>query len=483
MNRRCRLMGRAGRWAALVGLALLLVPMAPARAAAAEISQYEGRAEGSVMRFLAHMPYTGVPLTVTGGAFDSTVVGNSLPEGLATAGSFPVPAGSSFPLLVPQELPAQIRDTLRGMDFTNTPNYCQAAYPPAKPGLDEGNCGGPQQGDGSAPFTAAIAHGHAKVTGDLDQPLDTRSLAESQGVDVTIPALQVVVHEAWSEAVSALNSSGVPQGELRAEAGMIDLLGGKVKLGNILSETTVVDDGTAAGQAAKTTFSLGSATVMDVPVHVGEDGFTVASQQLGGDSTKSLTEALNKSAGIQGFSMRLFPAPPVSNQNGLLSAESGGVEISYIAEKPIPAHIIQRYGYTSASVTALSMSSAGDTDSSSVATSVARAHARGGMAAASEERGPTSVATVEPPSGGDGPLATSPPSFDAPSSAGAAGGQGQGGTAPGVVTSSAAGEQARLGESLMAAQRLDPDRLRILYLGLAVLLIACPVAFRLRRAI
>jgi hypothetical protein len=467
---------RAGRGAVLAGLVLLVLPTVPAHADVSSLAQYEGRAEGSIMRFSAHMPETGVALTVTGGAFDSTVLANSLPEGLATAGTFPVPAGSSFPLLVPQELPEQIRDTLRNIDYTNTPNYCQAVYPPAKPGLDDGTCGGPKQEDPSAPFTAAVANGHARVTGDLNQPLDTRAQAVSRGVDVSIPALQVTVHQAWSEAISGLNSAGVPQSQSRAQTGMIDLLGGKVQLGDILSQTTVVNDGTVADQAARTTFSLGSAMILGVPVHVGEDGFSVATQAMGADSARSLADALNKSANVQGFSMRLFPAPPVTNQNGLLSAESGGIEVSYLADKPVPIFVVQRYGYTSASMSALTLQSA-DEVGGTTTTMHTSAMAHGVPAVPSQALAETVPSSPE--SAATGLDAGGAPS--APPTQGdqrpATGGE------PGATTGSSSGDPARLNENMLAAQPLDANRLRDVYLALAVLLIACPVAFRLRRAI
>jgi hypothetical protein len=489
---------RAARTAPVVALTLLLLPAVPARAGG-DIAQYDGRAKASVMSFTFHMPEAVFPFIIEGGSFDSTVQATSLPQGVATAGVFPVPASTGFPLLISSKLPQAVQDALRSIDYTNTPVYCQAVWPPAKPGLDEATCGGPQNTSPAANF--ATANGHVKTTGDFEQPLQTQSLAQSRAEDLTIPTLQATVHEASSEAVSGLNSAGVPQSQARADADLVELLDGKVKLRQITSETTVANDGTTAGRSARTAFSLGSATILGVPVHIGQDGFTVATQPVGGDATKSLTEALSKSADINGFSIQLFPAPPVNTENGVLSAGSGGVQISYNTEKPTPAHIVQRFGYTSASVGTLTMASdvdsgitpsgdstvaggptlpaptASDVDSGimpSSASTVAAGSPRP-VPSPSISTVPTSDLVAEP-SPTDSPLESS--SLASPDGGGAAGMALAAGT-----TGRDAAAQTFLATRSAAAQTLDPGRMRYLYAALALFLVAVPVLFRVRRTI
>ena len=500
MDQSLRLGAVQVRWAArrapVVALTLLLLRPVPA-GAAGDIAHYDGRARASVMSFSFHMPDAVFPFTIEGGSFDSTVVANSLPQGFATAGVFPVPVASSVPLLINSKLPQQVQDALRSIDYTNTPNYCQAVWPPAKPGLDEATCGGPQT---AAPApSSATANGHVKTTGDFAHPLETRSLAQSRGEDLAMPTLQATVREASSEAVSGLNSAGVPQSQARTDAHLVELLDGKVKLHQISSETTVANDGTMAGRSATTAFSLGSATILGVPVHIGQDGFTVATQEVGVDATKSLTEALSKSADINGFSIRLFPAPPVTNLNGVLSAESGGVEIAYNSEKPTPAHIVQRFGYTAASMGTLTMvpDVAPESPSSSDPT-VATGPPRPVPTASDVESGSPSssdptVATGPPrrvPATPVGPLPTSdlvaersPTDAQSESSALPPGGGGAAETGVAAGTTVPGTTRTYLAERSAAAQTLDPDRVRYLYTALAVFLVAVPVLFRVRRAI
>jgi hypothetical protein len=490
-------MGKSLRVGVVVALLFLLLPAAPA-GAAGDIVQHDSRARASVMSFLFHVPDAVAPFIIEGGSFDSTVFANSLPQALATAGVFPVPAASSFHVFISSKLPQPVQDALKSIDYTNTPVYCQAVWPPAKPGLDEATCGGPQNTQPAA--SSATANGYVKTTGDFEHPLETRSLARSRGEDLTIPTLQATIHGASSEAISGLNSAGVPQSHARVDASLVELLDGKVKLRQISSETTVVNDGTTAGRSASTAFNLGSATILDLPVHIGQDGFTVATQSVGGDATKSLTEALSKSADISGLSIRLFPAPPATMVNGVLSAESGGVEIAYNAAKPTPARIVQRFGYTSAGVGTLTTAadvdpgSAPSSDSTVASDSIRPAPTASDVEPGSALSSDSTVAAGLRRQVPAAPIASVPAAdlislrspTDAPppsSELASPGGEAAGAGAAAGTTGPSPASRAFLADRSAATQTLDPGRVRYLYAALALFLVAVPVLFRLRRAI
>jgi hypothetical protein len=456
-----------------------------------------------VMSFTFHIPQI-VPLTIVGGAFDSSALANSLPQGFGTAGVMPVPAASSAGILVPREVPQlgtpvppEVHKAFTSFDYTNTPNYCQAVFPPSRKGLDEAHCGGPAQEDPALGFTSATMNGHVIATGDFDDPLKTRTVAESRGEDATVPGLQARFRNASSQAVVALNDDGIPQSQARAEATAVELLGGMVKLSNVTSESTVVNDGTEQGATGATAFNVGSTSILGVPVRLSPEGFTVIDPAAPAVDAKALTDAVNKAANVSGFSMRMFPASPVKVDQGVVTAESGGVEISYGVDKPTPARVVQRYGYTVASLSAL----AGDpltvdTEAGSFAEDGPSGGGDGSSggtpdAAATAWPGTSDQATIGtvPLNGPAPPVADmwSPQAGSADFALGgdfetAAPAPGDGSTTD-VGSTQAAGppgeHQPQLTETRLIAT-LDPGRLRGVYLALAVLLFGAPLVLRLR---
>jgi hypothetical protein len=364
--RRLRQHHRLGRCVALVTtmLGALLGHLGVARAA--EFSFYEGSAQGSVMSFVFHAPQAVFPFSIVGGALESTVQSAATPQAFGVAGIFPVPLASSAGLIVPQvvpilgtPIPEDVRDAFKSFDFTNTPYYCQAAFPPVTEGGDETYCGGPAQRDTALGFTSATANGHVRASGDFEQPLRTRTLAESRAEDASVPGLQATVRKASSRAVSGLNGDGVPQSEARAEIGLVDLLGKAVTLRDLTSDTAVTSDGTTKGTAGSTHLTLGSASVLGIPVVISPEGFTLAGQALPGVTPQSLAEMVNKAAHVQDFSLRLVPAQPVADDKGIISAQSGAVELSYTTGTPTPLRVIQYFGHTRASLNTLAMDAQG----------------------------------------------------------------------------------------------------------------------------
>jgi hypothetical protein len=351
----------AARRLTAIAAALLLCVLPTPSAGAVETSYWDGRAEASVMSFSFLMPEVAIPLTVSGGALQSTAQATATPQGFGTAGLFPVPLASSAGLVIPQVIPVlgtpipkEIQDSLKGFDFTQTPIYCQATFPPVAEGRDEAFCGGPAQQESGLGFTAATANGHVRTTGDLDRPIETKTLAESRAQEAKIPSLQAEIFGGSSEAVSGLNGDGLPQSQARARIASLKLLGGIVTLGNVVSETKVASDGSAEATAGSTHFTVGSATILGTAVTIGPDGFSLAGQAPPGMDARALAAQVNKVAQISGFSLKLFPAPPLQSEAGRVEAESGGIELSYLTDSPTPARIVQRYGYTRASLQAMS---------------------------------------------------------------------------------------------------------------------------------
>lgn len=366
-QRRRRRSMAAGALAAFILAAPALADTAPAQknpdelSPAGTISLFDAKSQASVESFFFHAPKAVFPFKVEGGFLQSTATATSSPRAFGYAGPAPVPLLTSAGLVIPEQVPGtglpipeQVRKGFQSIDYTALPNYCQASFPAATDGGDEAYCGGPAQTQTSLGFNAASVNGHVKTTGSFDDPLATKTLAESRGEDVFVPALQATYHAAYARAEGGMNGQGLPQASGVAEFQRAQFLGSLVVLENVRSQTIVATDGTEQDTASRSTLTVGNAAIFGVPVIITTDGVTVAQEAAPNSSPKPLTDALNKQmAGAHGLTVRLIPAPPVQRTGSEVIAESGSIEIAYDSEDPTPVRVVHRVAYTRAAVNAL----------------------------------------------------------------------------------------------------------------------------------
>src|SRR5581483_5894668 len=277
-------------WGSVIGAGVVLLwsaaPTIPARAEGG-ISLYDARAVGAVIDFNFFAPQAVFPFPFQGGVLESTSVATSSPRGFGFAGMAPVPAATSIGILVPQkdpftggDVPPEVQEAFKSIDYTQLPNGCQALFPPVKEGYDEVNCGGPNQDNPALAFTYAGFNGYSRASGNLDDPMATRTLSRSRADDIGLPSLQATIRQAWTEAVTRVNEHGLPQAESFAYLDSIKLAGSLVKINGISSHTIVATDGTPAGTAAATFLTVREASVAGIPVVIGPDGISVDKNQV-----------------------------------------------------------------------------------------------------------------------------------------------------------------------------------------------------------
>jgi hypothetical protein len=330
-------------------------------AAPSDLSLFDARAVGSVVGFSFHVPEAVFPFQIVGGMLESTSLATSTPQAFGLAGLAPVPLASSVGLVIPRVIPGtqipvpdDVQNAFKSIDFTALPNSCQANFPPLKDGGDQATCGGPYQSDGALGFTAAGLNGIVKATGDLDEPFATRMSSISRGGDITVPGLQAKLHQAYSESGTGINDAGLPQGRAVAEMDSLSLLGNLVHLEGIRSETIVATNGTPEGAVARSTLTVRGAAVFGVPVVIGPDGVTVNKEQVPGTEVRTAAAKVEAALAQNGnLRIRLVPAPPVETRGGEVTAQSGAIEIAYVARTPTPVDVVQRFAYTQARVNAV----------------------------------------------------------------------------------------------------------------------------------
>lgn len=359
---RCRPAG-----AMVVAVSLLLGPTGSAIAdeamptEAGRVSLYDARSVGAVVDFHAFAPQAVFPFPFQGGLLASTSVATSSPRGFGFAGMAPVPAATSVGIIIPEknpftgeDVPPEVREAFKSVDYTQLPTGCQALFPPVREGGDEVNCGGPNQDDPALAFTYAGFNGYSRATGNLDDPLASRTLSRSRAEDIGLPSLQASIRQASTQGLTAVNDQGLPQAEASAYVDTLNLAGALVRLEGISSHTLVATDGTEAGTAARTSLTVRAASVGGVPVVVGPDGIAVDKNQVEQTSLKPLSERVElllRQAG--GLSVRLVAAPRPQLEGNEASAESASLLVSYAAETPTPLQVSYRVGYTKAVVNAV----------------------------------------------------------------------------------------------------------------------------------
>ena len=248
------------------------------------------------------------------------------------------------------------------------PNQCKSEYPDLyDQGREDRSCGGPAQEDAKLGYTAGLANGHSRSTGERNDPLKAANESVSRGVDVTVPALQMKIHDGWAQTKTGINPEGVPESRATVDIDSVAILTGLIQLKGIHSEGIAISDGTEAGSKFTSTFSLREAFVAGVPVVIGRDGVSVRSDALlpgknVQDAAKEVSESL-KAADVQ---LRLIPAPATSKQAGHASSQAQGVEIVHQGATLTPSNSSYRFGFVSASAGATR--STGESGSSDAAT-------------------------------------------------------------------------------------------------------------------
>lgn len=338
--------------------------------AAFDVAAFDVGGVGGVVDFRFSYPNLVIPFVVTGGVLEATSLASGAGRAQGSAGVMPVPIATSASLLIPgndpvtgQPIPPQVRQAIQSVDFSKFPNYCQSDWPPVAEGGDEAYCGGPAAEDARLGFTAALANGKTKSSGDREDGLRSRATSESTGTEITIPALQTTVHGAWARSVSGLNADGVPEGRGEVEIDGISLLSGLIRFQGVRSETIAGSDGTPPGTTTTTAFSVRAASVAGVPVIVGRDGVVVDQQDLvPGATVQAASTALSDALKVNDVTVRLLPAPAPQVQGSQVSAESEGIEIVHRGTSVTPADSIYRIGFTAARASAFAGSPDGGGD-------------------------------------------------------------------------------------------------------------------------
>ncbi|MGH9008487.1 MAG: hypothetical protein ACRDYF_01415, partial [Acidimicrobiia bacterium] len=327
---------------------------------AGAVSGFDVNATAGVVDFRVSYP-AAFAYTVAGGVLEATTQASGAGFASGVAGPMPVPAlvhgGQLYPTNVPTTdipTPSDGRAAWESIDWHSMPNYCKSDFPdPGERG--ERYCGGPASEDQRLGFTAALANGHTKSSGEEGDPLRSAALATSRGADVVIPALQAKIHDAWASSTSGLNGDGVPEGRGVVELDSVSVLNGLIRLVGVHSEAVAVSDGTEAGTKISTSFNLRESFVAGVPVIIGRDGVSVREKALVPgtavkDAAKQVSEALQQG----GMQIRLVPSPISERQGTQATAQSAGVEIVQSGTEALAAKSFYRFGLAYASAAGVS---------------------------------------------------------------------------------------------------------------------------------
>lgn len=484
--------------AALAIIAAATVPGGVARASTpiqslAEI--FDARADGAASTYCIDAPAVLVGQQICGGFLRSTVTATTDPRGLALAGLAPVPKASSIPLIIPNNfqgipVPEQVQAGLKQIKFNNIPSQCQAVFPELNSGDSDQSCGGPAFGDTALGFIGSGANARAFTTGDAQNPTQTRTVGDARVAFANLTGLQSTYDTVRSTAESGLNENGMPTGNARMNAGRIAIAGGLLTIENIVSATTVAFAGSKATSAARTSFSYGSAAFAGVPVEITPAGLVVAQEKYPAEQAAAMTKQLNEAlANMNGFSVKLLPAPPIEVTDGLARATSGGIQVSYRGSQGTDVVYTQTIGVTSAQVSAVTGSGGTSTDTPAAAASTPVAAAPVGT---------TDIVATDPstsvfPAVDDGAFE---PTFDDSAPAADFGTDvaaidDAAGTDVGAVEQAGSGVQTQtlrsVGDQVLLAgfpsnvQPLSASRLEVLYPAFCLLLLAALVAARFRR--
>ncbi|MDQ1489318.1 MAG: hypothetical protein QOJ23_1832 [Actinomycetota bacterium] len=334
----------ARRFAAPAGVSLLLALLSPPASADSGVASFNVFGRGALMHLYMSVPEAVLPFTVEGGIFDSYGKIESAPHSFGYAGAVPVPLATSAGIVLPEQIPENVREGIRSVDYKALPNYCQADFPESRDGSGESYCGGPAQPEKSLGVTGAVGNGHVKATGDFDNLGRTSILSESRIAELALPGLQSRILGGATSFRSLVNDEGIPVAEASARIESLSVLGSLVRFDQIESSANVVNDGTEEGSAGKVSLTIARAAVAGIPVQVSSDGVTV-SEPVNGLSPQQATESVNKAlADAGGASIRLLPGSGVQRDGNRLIAQSPSLVIEYNAKTPTPAHVIEEFG-------------------------------------------------------------------------------------------------------------------------------------------
>jgi len=335
-----------------------------------ELSDFELGGTAGVVDFKFSYPNLVLPYVITGGVLESFSLAAGTGRAQGLAGVMPVPIAMSGALLVPTNapitgtaIPESVRAALKSIDFTAFPNQCESDYPAVAENGDERYCGGPASEDARLGFTAAMANGHTKSSGNSDDPLASANESTSRGNDVKVPSLQMTIHDGWSKAVTKRNGAGVPESRSETEIDGLTVLTGLIGINGVHSEAVAASDGTPDGVKGTTAFNVREVRVAGIPVVVGRDGVTVNAQSLvPGQSVQQAADAVSQALAKNEVQLRLVPAPPPQQNGAQVSVQSGGIEIIHKGTTVTPADSIYRVGFTSARASAIRTSADGAGD-------------------------------------------------------------------------------------------------------------------------
>ncbi|HZQ27315.1 MAG TPA: hypothetical protein VFA94_06425 [Acidimicrobiales bacterium] len=340
---------------------------------AGSLSDFNAGSSAGVVDFRFSYPNLVLPYVVSGGILEASTLAAGTGRAQGIAGPMPIPILTSGQALVPTNdpitgtpVPQEIQDAMKSINFAGFPNYCQSDYPAPQPGSDVGNCGGPNFDDPKMGGTAAGVNGYTQSTGDGDKPLQSKATATSRAAEMTVPGLQLAVHNAWSSSTSGLNEQGAAQGHGQTEIGSVSLLSGAVRFNDIRSEAIAATDGVEP--AAVTSFTMKEAYVVGIPVIVSADGVSVNQQAVPGTSVRTLADQLSAALKANDLQIRLVPATPPNTVGGEVTATSAGVEVVHQGTSVTPTDSVYRFGFTSARADASTgdsgdLTSGGDTSS------------------------------------------------------------------------------------------------------------------------
>ncbi|HVW35080.1 MAG TPA: choice-of-anchor P family protein [Acidimicrobiia bacterium] len=364
---RQRLRRRAAPVAVLILAAALVSSVASGalaetrQAPGGELSDFELGGTAGLVDYKFSYPNLVLPYVITGGVFESFSLAAGTGRAQGLAGFMPVPIAMSGALLVPTNdpitgtaIPEGIRSAMKSIDFTAFPNQCESDYPAVAQNGDERYCGGPASEDARLGFTAAMANGHTKSSGSSDDGLASANESTSRGNDVSVPSLQMTIHDAWSKATTKRNGDGVPESRSETEIDGLALFTGLIRIDGVRSQAVAQSDGTSEGVKATTAFNVREVRVAGIPVIVGRDGVSVNSQALvPGQSMQQATDAVTQALAKNELQLRLVPAPPPQQNGAQVSVQSGGIEIVHKGTTVTPADSVYRIGFTSARASAV----------------------------------------------------------------------------------------------------------------------------------
>jgi len=363
-----RIHHRAARWAgptafvATIGMFMPTAALAatePSAPTGGGFITFDIRAVGAVFDFDVLVP-DALPLKVNGGVLSSTAQAKLGPQAFGAAGIAPVPVLNSVGIIIPEKVPVldvpipkQFQDALKSIDYTKLPAFCQASFPAAPGGSTSNSCGGPTQDDGGLGFTASGASGKVVTEGDEDLEASAKVSATSSGTSGTLTALGADLGGFRATALAGLNDDGIPEADSTAEVSSVSLLAGALKLEGLRSSTMVASDGTKEGTAGASSFSIGKATLLGIPITIGPNGITApGTPAQGGDVVAALTKQVESLLGVQGFELKTFPGTPLVRSGSQTTMSSGGVSISFNLASP-QINFNGRFGFTNANVTAV----------------------------------------------------------------------------------------------------------------------------------